>query len=240
MAQTPDIPSAVEPSSTGSRRRFRRVAVVLLVLLAGAIILLSARRPLLTKAAAWLVIAQPPSPAEIIVVHAGEPERLAYAAELVEAGIAHRLYWNIDGSYRHSVLGLDPEELVGISRDYLLAGGLAADDLIMVEGATSTWDEVVRFRDFARKEQIRSAVVVSNPFHMRRIAMLYEWLIPEGEIELRFCPVPLDRLKLSLDEWWTREQELIWVNNEYNKILLYRWRRLTGAGPGLDNQNQQP
>ena len=74
------------------------------------------------------------------------------------------------------------------------------------------------------KEGFRSAIVVSSPFHMRRVKMIFDKAYKGSGISVYYSFVKESKLKI--DKWWTREHELINVVNEYIKLVFYWFKTL--------------
>jgi uncharacterized SAM-binding protein YcdF (DUF218 family) len=213
---------------SGRRRRLLRGCLVLLalaaLLAAGAFL---SWKWLLAGAASWLVVSEEPVAADLVVVHAGDPERVAWGAELVSRGLAPRLLLFLDPRYQRGFFGLSPEEALERTRQALEGLGVPRDRVVIVRSVYSTWDEGRHAVGFlGAHPEVERILVVSSPFHMRRVRSVWAHALearPDPP-DLVFVPVPWDRTGLSLDCWWTREEELIWVQNEYVKLVLYHLR----------------
>jgi uncharacterized SAM-binding protein YcdF (DUF218 family) len=99
--------------------------------------------------------------------------------------------------------------------------------VVVVRSVYSTWDEGRHAAGFLDAHpEVERILVVSSPFHMRRVRSVWDHALrgkPDPPQRV-FVPVPWGRTGLSLDRWWTREEELIWVQNEYVKLILYHLR----------------
>ena len=177
--------------------------------------------------ASWLVLDDTPRPCELIIVHAGDGERFEYGKELFLEGMGKKLFLSFDVNYVKAVYGLEGLDLVENALRKLRSAGIPEDALVVVEGAESSYEEVLSVRKYREKNRFESAIVVSHPFHMRRLSMIYEKMFPRGEVSFLFCPTRgKGPEEVSTHEWWKREKELLWVNNEYVKIIFYRWKYL--------------
>jgi uncharacterized SAM-binding protein YcdF (DUF218 family) len=112
-----------------------------------------------------------------------------------------------------------------------------------VRAVTSTWEEGIQaVRYLGEHPEVESVLLVSHPFHMRRVRAVYRELLPEGGPRMVCVPVPWEEAGLSLDRWWTREREVMWVQSEYGKLLFYharhfhRGRPSGGAGAGAADE----
>jgi len=225
MATRPAAPPR-PPRPARPRRGCRScLGLILLVLLAGGAAYL-ARRPLLRAVASFLVVSEDPVHSDLIIVHAGDRRRLAWGVDLYRRKLAPRLLVFVDPNMEAGFFGLGAEEALGLARESAERQGVAPDAIVFVRGVTSTWDEGIQAaRYFREHEDVRMALVVSSPFHMRRIAAVYSHLLPEGTPRTVYVPMPWEWTGLSLDNWWTREQEVVWVQSEYTKLLFYYLHR---------------
>ncbi len=86
---------------------------------------------------------------------------------------------------------------------------------------TSTYSEVVRFKEFIAQTQVptHSVIVVSDPHHMRRARRTYRKVLGR-QISIQIAPVPFN-LSLYQHRWWTDGESRRMVRDEYLKILYY-------------------
>jgi uncharacterized SAM-binding protein YcdF (DUF218 family) len=177
----------------------------------------------LTRTAGFLVVNEEPAPCDLIIVLSGGDERIVHGIRLYRAGYAAKVWLSFGRSEAPDVFDIAS---VHFSRavDFIRSQGLTAQDMVIDERALSTYDEARLAKEYVTQRRLLSAIVVSSPFHMRRTAMIFRRVFRDTAVHLTFCGVPLDDEKLSLDRWWTRERELIWVNNEYCKLLLYYFK----------------
>lgn len=173
----------------------------------------------------------PAEPADVAVALAGpadeDGKRIAAGAALVAAGKARFLLLPV----RHRAL-----EWPWFVRHYRIEAPLGEDRVIVGrrEGPGDlggydlggTFTEAVRTIEIMRRQRMRSAVVVSSDYHMRRARLAFERAgAAEAGIRLHFTPVGegLPRGPLS---WWRREGALGRVADEYLKLaggyLFYR------------------
>ena len=70
-----------------------------------------------------------------------------------------------------------------------------------------------------QRKGFHSAIVVSSPYHMRRVKMIFSKIYRDSGIELQYSPVRDSWF--NVEKWWTRERELVTINNEYIKLIFY-------------------
>lgn len=103
----------------------------------------------------------------------------------------------------------------------LKALGLS-DDQVLLEGRVhSTYTDATFSRERFEEAGFRSAVVISDLFHMRRTAWTWRRVFADSGVRLTFTTVPFEYRGLVLERWWTRERESVQVFEEYIKLGFY-------------------
>ena len=188
--------------------------------------------PLVWLAARPLKIAHVPQQADAIVVLAGgvgesgQPgqgyeERVGYAVDLYKKGYAGRLIFSSGFMY------VFKEPLV--MKALAISLGVPADAIILEDEAKSTYEHVVRVHDILASKGMRRIIMVSSPYHMRRLALVMRKAAPD--IHVYFSPVPHSvfyqrpadpggRLRLKKIEW----RQVRAILHEYAGIGYY-WLR---------------
>jgi uncharacterized SAM-binding protein YcdF (DUF218 family) len=189
------------------------IAVVVLVALA-----LVAWRPVLTGFGRFLIVDEPPVPSDVVVVSGGDVDRIAYGVELLQGGTAPRLLVLVGPSDCPDFWGLRCGQAI-VRR--LGEMGLSREQLIIEERPHSTHTDAVYTRQDMEREGLASAVVISEPFHMRRISWAWRRVFADTGVRLTFTSIPFERTGMRLEGWWTREEELLFVFQEYVKLGLY-------------------
>lgn len=201
------------------RRRFRGVRrVVLIAVVAIAVLALVAWRPVLTGLGRLLIVDEPPVPSDVVIVAGGDVDRIAYGADLIRGGTAPRLLVLISPSHCSAFWGFRCDQAI-VRR--LLEMGLRKEQVIIEERSHSTHTEAVYSRQDMERESLASAVVISEPFHMRRISLAWRRAFADTGVRLTFTAIPFERTGMRLEGWWTREEELLFVFQEYVKLGLY-------------------
>lgn len=212
-------PLALKRHARTSRRRFRgvrRVALIAVVVLVA--LALVAWRPVLTGLGRFLIVDEPPVPSDVVVVSGGDVDRIAYGIELVQGGTAPRLMVLVSPSDCPDFWGFRCDQFI-VRR--LLEMGLRKEQVIIEERSHSTHTDAVYTRQDMEREGLASAVVISDPFHMRRISWAWRRVFADTDVRLTFTSIPFERTGMRLEGWWTREEELLFVFQEYIKLGLY-------------------
>ncbi len=177
--------------------------------------------------------ADQPERADLIFVLAGRYRRKSYGVKLWKDGWAGRLLISVDRFEirRFSTLRLPATlDLVDIAseieprqRHYFveIQNGKVEAQRVAV-GRFGTWAEIVGFSDWLRVNgQVRSAMIVSSGFHLRRIRMCCRKLVGDGA-RLTFIAVP-EESRYFRRFWWRNAEALKLVLAEFMKIGIYWW-----------------
>jgi len=166
---------------------------------------------------AFLIHADPPAKADLIVVLAGDGygRRLLYGAELARQGYAPR------------VLVSGPRTFYGHSEDQLaipfaVRQGYSESMFIpMPVKARSTLEEAEEIVSELRRRGTRTVLVVTSNYHTRRARRL--WREAAGGIDVRVVASP--DAYFQADRWWK--------DREGRKIFFYEWVKLVTSPFGI-------
>ncbi len=163
-----------------------------------------------------LVIQDELRPVDVIHVIAGDDYRTQYAIQLYQQGYAKMLFftggWCTFHGYDH---GSHAQQLA------LEAGvppqAIAYDDSKVL----STYDEALLLASYLAKNQpaYRSIMVVSDPYHMRRVQWTYRHIFGK-QLTIFLAPVPFAQTPFS-EQWWTDQRSSNYVREEYGKLVYY-------------------
>lgn len=171
----------------------------------------------LTAIGDGLVTRDEPGPADVIVVLAGNsPFRARHAEALYARGLASNVIISNEPLSSHGVettwLELRQRGLVS----------LAIPDAAIVpipEISDSTYQEGLRSREIMLARGWRSAILVTDPFHMRRALLTFRQAFePAG---LAVVASPAEGSKYGVDNWWTDRNAAMRVAQEYLKLGYY-------------------
>jgi uncharacterized SAM-binding protein YcdF (DUF218 family)/glycosyltransferase involved in cell wall biosynthesis len=198
-----------------TRRRLVIAGIVCLLLY-----LLSFHTPLLWLVASPLKISQAPRIADVIVTFAGGVgesgkagegyrERVTHSVNLYKKGFAHKMIFSTGYVYV-----MQEAEVMKALAVYL---GVPSEDIILEKRAGSTYQNVKFTKDIMEKHGWDSALVVSSPYNMRRIIMVYNKIAPE--IEVTLTPVP--KSGFYGDEKKVKWKHIKAIAHEYMGIIYY-------------------
>lgn len=191
-----------------------------LVLLSLAILVVLAaltRQTWLTAIGDGLVARDEVRAADVIVVLAGNsPFRARHAETLYARGLAPNVIISNEPLSSHGVqttwLELRQHGLVR----------LAIPDAAIVpipEISDSTYEEALRSREIMRAHGWRSAILVTDPFHMRRALLTFRQAFEPADLTV--VASPADGSKYGVDNWWTDRNAIMRVAQEYLKLGYY-------------------
>jgi uncharacterized SAM-binding protein YcdF (DUF218 family) len=190
---------------------------VILTLIFTFIVVVAAHVPLLTAAGDVLVARDDLQPSDVIVVLAGNsPYRAQHAEALYAQGLAP-----------HVIISNEPLSSHGVQttwlelRQYGLVHLSIPDDAIVPipEISDSTYEEAQHSRDIMRAHGWHSAILVTDPFHMRRAILTFHQAFDTADLTVAASPA--DESKYGVDNWWTDRNAIMRVVQEYVKLAYY-------------------
>jgi uncharacterized SAM-binding protein YcdF (DUF218 family) len=171
----------------------------------------------LTALGSFLVRSEEPSPAEMIVVLAGDGRgyRIRRAAELVQQGYAPKVL--VSGPAGH--YGMHECDL---AIPYAVKLGYPAAWFIpLPHNSESTREEAASVaRELARRN-VRRLIVVTSQYHTRRAAYLFRSLAPQVDLRVVGAPDP----DFTANGWWHSRQG--------RKTVLLEWEKTVATWLGM-------
>lgn len=200
----------------------RRLSAVLVVLVGTIVLLWLFRVPILQAASSFLVCPDALSRVDAAYILGGSAEdRGAEAARLLRDGITSEAVFL--GSQVPAVLIALGDSIMESELTMAAAErhGGSADSMRLLPKGTSTFEEFVAIRKDATEHGYGRIMIVSNSFHLRRLRMLRSPIEEDGVVVLlRNC----HNSRFDEERWWTSEEGLIMLNNEYVKLVYYLLR----------------
>ena len=177
----------------------------------------------------FLIVQDTLQSADVIHVIAGEDYRTDYAIQLYEHGYGKTLFftggWCEIHLYNHGEHAEERSLAQGIQLD-----AIAFDD----SKVTSTYMEAERLKEWIVRSSspVRSIIVVTDPFHMRRTRWIYRKVFG-NQIQLQMAPVPFN-LTPYQHTWWKDRESQKYVRDEYSKFIYYLFRYQYSSGSFKD------
>ena len=167
--------------------------------------------------------------ADAILVMAGAPvyfERVAHAGGLYLEGRADKILLTNDrvrGSWSRT-LQRNPFYYERATLR-LTQAGVPPDNIELIPGRiTSTFDEAMLMREYARTHAVRSLIVVTSDYHTRRALWTLRRALRDTGIEVGIEPAPPGVGSTSPGTWWWHARGWQMVFGEYVKLAYYRLR----------------
>jgi len=191
-------------------------AVILIVCVAGC-----------RRAGNWLVKADDPGHADVMIVLTGSiPDRVLQAADLYHEGVSTRV-WIVEpstGSFseldrRGVQLVTDLEQI----RMALAGLGIPEDSIEILPGsASSTKMEAETVRDHLRtRPDIRSILLVSSAEHTRRAFKLFRAAFRSLDRTCEIYCSPSAYTVFRSEKWWKSKEDIQRVAYEYLKLVNF-------------------
>lgn len=194
---------------SGARRRAR--VLLGLAVLAAAVVWV-VREPVLQGAGDFLVVEDPIQPADAAIAVSGNGrERVETAAALVRQGAARWL-----------ILSGGPPGLPGSAVElvrYAREAGADPEIVLADDGATSTVGNAERSAAVMEARGLRSAILVTSPYHMRRAILIFRSVFGPRGLSVRAFPAR--QAFFDPHRWWTRRQDRALVVREYLKLAAF-------------------
>lgn len=178
------------------------------------------RYPLLRGVGHFLIKQDNELHADAVYVLGGAPvERGTEAARLVMTGLAGTAVCM--GENIPTVLEAEGSLLsdADLSRRVMLRAGADSTRIEQVERGTSTWEEATAALAHAQARGYDTMTVVSTEFHLRRVKRVFRQQLHGRPITVIVRGAPSQ--SYDSERWWTSEEGLLMVNNEYVKLLYY-------------------
>lgn len=194
----------------------RRSAGVGTLLAATGLLLVLGYQPVLRAIGDFLVVQDELRPADIIHVISGPDYRTDYGIHLYREGYGSTLFFT--GGWCPLIQGNHAERGMALA----IRQGVPKQ-AIAIDGAEvhSTYEEIVRLQQYIESspEPIRSILVVSDPYHMRRARWAYRHVLGES-VRVQMAPIPFE-LSPYEHRWWMHKESTRYVEDEYLKMVYY-------------------
>ncbi len=173
-------------------------------------------------AGGWLLTGEEPRPSDLIVVLAGGArERLLTALELYRMGAAPAIM--ITDMYGY------PDAMM---RELALEGVPLRALVPPPRAASSSLEDALSIREVVIRQELRSVIVVTSPFHCRRARLILSRTL--SDLDVRLTVAAARSLYVDPNRWWESREGWGKVPLEYAK-LLKDWLLVPSfgdAGPG--------
>jgi uncharacterized SAM-binding protein YcdF (DUF218 family) len=195
------------------RRKWPIILGTIVLLLATLVL---GREPILLGVGDFLIVQDALRPADLIHVLGGDVDRIDYGIELYKQGYGRKIFFTggrIEIPLVHTTYSR-------LAQEYAVSKGVRPENVLPHESrATSTYEETLELRAFLDGTPIRSVIIVSSPYHLRRARWIFNKMLGD-RVTFQFAPVPFE-VGRHKRRWWTDEKTLKAVIIEYLTIPFY-------------------
>jgi uncharacterized SAM-binding protein YcdF (DUF218 family) len=211
----------MKPKREAGKRR-RLLAASGIALVSAVLLVYALRHPILRGLGDFLVVRDDPSQADVIFLLNGDPNTRPFeAARLFRQGLASQVLIARAEDSPLSRAGVVPNT-TDLCIEALKKTGVPNDRIVQIRPpvrVTSTFDEARALNEYVSANRIRRVIVVTSSFHTRRARWIIGRQIQGTGATLLMWPV--EDPKYGPSNWWTKEDGLIGLQNEYVKLLYY-------------------
>ncbi len=205
-----------------SQHKFLKNKVVqsILVFLIVVLLLFLMRTPILRGVYNFLDVSQyPDMKFEYGIVLGGEPlDRSTAAAELYKDNKLEKIICT--GAHippEFAAIGLSYTEAQA-SQQRLISLGIPEEDIILLEEATSTKEEVDAINQLFKDQDRHSLLIITTQSHTRRALRIFRKYTDDWEEIMAYGTNPS---RYDSDYWWKNEFGILAVFQEYLKTVFY-------------------
>ena len=177
--------------------------------------------PLIWMAAGPLQVKDAPGRADVLMalgggvgesgkVGQGYEERVDSAVKLYRDGSAKKVVYS--SGYKYIMKEAEVMKALSVFM------GVKAEDIILDEEAYNTYDMVMHLKKLMRDNGWNSAILVSSPYHMKRLKMLCDKNLKDTPVYY----VPVERSSFYDHDNGTRLNQVRGIIQEYLAILYYK------------------
>ena len=188
------------------------ILLVLLLVVVGTYILLRAT-------GAYLIYSDELEPADIILVLSGGTEsRMTEALNLYNEDYGNVIVLTETGEQTEGLDYLNSFDM----RIQLMNNGVPSGNILVTDlTVDTTLDEAVAVRNLMQNRQYTSAIIVTDPYHTRRAALLFNQIFTDESIKIMIKPVRSSWFNSRT--WFTSVKGWQFTILEYSKILSMKF-----------------
>ena len=169
------------------------------------------REPVCRALGHFLVVSNDLKKADVIVVLAGDSERVGQAVALYKQGLAD--YIIMSGGVSES-----PDTMAESMKRQARGMGVPEDHIFLEPRSQHTYQHPFLVAPLLCEHRFKSAIIVSSPYHMRRVALLFNRAFKHSGVKLMYCPAAGSWF--SPDTWWQSAGGRKVVYLEYMKMVV--------------------
>ena len=164
--------------------------------------------------ARFLIVRDRIEPVDMIIVISGDTngERVDQAVDLFKQGYADKLLMS-GGPLSWKLTA------ASWMRKQAVAKGVPWRAILIEDRSESTRDNALFSLPIARKNKVRSLILVTSPTHSRRAKRVFKKVFAKEKIRVLSYPVLQSDFKVG--RWWTRHEDTQAVMSEYFTLVYY-------------------
>jgi uncharacterized SAM-binding protein YcdF (DUF218 family) len=213
----------------GRRRQIRRLILIIIVI--GIIQLIASREYILNAFGRYLIYQEPLQKADVITILGNWGDTIVRArgcATLYNKGFSKKIFLPImekmEGLEEITKLGITIPENKDLVITVLEGLGVPRSAIeTSTQEVTSTRDEAQEVRNLIEKKGYKSIILVTSQYHSRRAFLIVRDAVRD---KAQIISVPSTYDSYNPEGWWKREKDWKRVILEYQKLLLYYWRKV--------------
>ena len=120
-----------------------------------------------------------------------------------------------------AVMGINISD-AELSQNALLQLGIDSANIKVFRQGTSTYEESEEILGYSTAKGYKRVMIITSQFHTKRVQKVFADKFRKADIEVIVKGAP--PLSYDLDFWWESEEGLIFVFNEYAKLIYYAWK----------------
>lgn len=159
----------------------------------------------------------------IVVLGGGDPQRAVVGAQLFKDGIAQKVVTTgaVKPDYADALCG--GESFAELGAKLVSINGVPPRHIEILTGGESTFEEALYVKNYMNENGYKKAIVVTSIYHTRRTKLVFEKVFEKSDIKIMIKPAFGGKLKP--EGWWEREDDIVFVNNEWVKLMIYFFKR---------------
>lgn len=180
-------------------KRRKRILFLYLPLLLIVLLFLCAGR--------FLPVSEAPKQADVIIILSGGGGRVEQGVQLFQKGYAPQLLLS------------NAKEITGPAgdmRETALSLGIPESAILTEDAAESTYQNAQLTLPIMKQKGLKSAIVVSSDFHMRRVKFIFDHVYRKSGIELTYIG---EDSGYNAKAWWSDRYSRETTFNEYIKMI---------------------
>jgi len=168
----------------------------------------------------YLVVSDPLAKSEaIVVLGGGDPQRVAVSVNLYRKKWAPLLITTGDVFPDYIEAMGEKLNFAELTARLLVNKGVPTESIAVINKGTSTFEEAHAIKEFAQEKKFKNVIVVTSIFHTRRTKAVYKKVFAGSGINAIIRPA--EGGNFTTDRWWTREEDFLFVFEEWLKLVFY-------------------